>query len=134
MIMAFLTRQFCSAPEEAIALFYDIWDGTKRREPAQPQRLRWQIRGLGAEPTNKLFAKSSRFALLATTISLPGPRFILDGSQICDPCLRGVISLFMIRLNQRQFFPFATFSPVPSFHFHRKCKASRFSTRSILPL
>ena len=39
---------------------------TKRREPAQPQRLRWQIRGLGAEPTNKLFAKSSRFALLAT--------------------------------------------------------------------
>lgn len=54
MIMAFLTRQFCSDPAEAITLFHDIWDGTKRREPAQPQRLRWQIRGLGAEPTNKL--------------------------------------------------------------------------------
>lgn len=40
----------------------------KRREPAQPQRLRWQIRGLGAEPTNKLFANSSRFALLATIL------------------------------------------------------------------
>ena len=48
--MAFLTRQFCSDPAEAITLFHDIWDGTKRREPAQPQRLRWQIRGLGAEP------------------------------------------------------------------------------------
>ena len=46
MIMAFLTRQFCSDPAEAITLFHDIWDGTKRREPAQPQRLRWQIRGL----------------------------------------------------------------------------------------
>ena len=68
MIIAFLTRQFCSAPAEAIALFHDIWDGTKRREPAQPQRMRWQIRGLGAEPTNKLFAKSSRFALLATML------------------------------------------------------------------
>ncbi len=68
MIMAFLTRQFCSDPAEAITLFHDIWDGTKRREPAQPQRLRWQIRGLGAEPTNKLFAKSSRFALLATIL------------------------------------------------------------------
>ena len=61
MIMAFLTRQFCSDPAEAITLFHDIWDGTKRREPAQPQRLRWQIRGLGAEPTNKLFAKSSSY-------------------------------------------------------------------------
>ena len=68
MIIAFLTRQFFSDPAEAITLFHDIWDGTKRREPAQPQRLRWQIRGLGAEPTNKLFAKSSRFALLATIL------------------------------------------------------------------
>ena len=41
---------------------------TKRREPSQPQRLRWRIRGLGAEPTNKLFANSSRFALLATML------------------------------------------------------------------
>ena len=38
----------------------------KRREPAQPQRLRWQNRGLGAEPTNKHFAKLIKFALLAT--------------------------------------------------------------------
>ena len=68
MIITFLTRQLCSAPAEAIALFHDIWDGRKRREPAQPQRMRWQNRGLGAEPTNKLFAKSSRFALLATIL------------------------------------------------------------------
>ena len=66
--MAFLTRQFCSDPAEAITLFHDIWDGTKRREPAQPQRLRWQIRGLGAEPTNKQCAKCKHFALLASTV------------------------------------------------------------------
>ena len=90
--------------------------------------------GFGGGAYQQAFAEVINAALLATTVFSAGQRYIFNGLQICDPCLRGVISLFMIRLNQGQFFPFATFSPVPASRIHRKCKASRFSTRSILPL
>jgi len=68
VITTYHIQQSYSTLAEANALFREVWAGTKRREPAQPQRLRWQIRGLGAEPTNKLFANSSRFALLAASV------------------------------------------------------------------
>ena len=81
MITTYHIQQSYSTLAEANALFREVWAGTKRREPAQPQRLRWQIRGLGAEPTNKLFAKSSRFALLATMLR---GRF----QESMEPCSR----------------------------------------------
>ncbi len=56
MITAFVIISACTRCHE------------KRMEPAQPQRLRWQNRGLGAEPTNKHFAKLIKFALLAALI------------------------------------------------------------------
>ena len=66
--------------------------------------------GFGGGSYQQAFAEVINAALLAATVFQPGQCYILDGSQICDPCLRGVISLFMIRLNQGQRFPYATFS------------------------
>ena len=68
----------------------------------------WQ--GLGGGVYQQAFAEVINSALLAATVFQPGQCYNLDGSQICDPCFRGMTSLFMIRLNQGQRFPCATFS------------------------
>ena len=92
----------------------------------------WQ--GLGGGAYQQAFAEVINSALLATTIFSSGQRYIFNGLQVCDPCYRGIILLLLIHLNQGQCFSCATFSSVPASRIYRKYKASRFSTRSILPL
>ena len=91
-------------------------------------------RGLGGGAYQQAFAEVINSALLATTIFSSGQRYIFNGLQVCDPCYRGIILLLLIHLNQGQCFSCATFSSVPASRIYRKYKASRFSTRSILPL
>ena len=81
-------------------------------------------RGLGAEPTNKLLHGLLTMHCLPRPFSRAGQRSIIDGSQICDLCDRGIILLLLIHLNQGQGFPYATFLPVPASYIHRRCKAN----------
>lgn len=88
----------------------------------------------GRSLPTKLLQKLLTLHCLPTTIFSSGQRYIFNGLQVCDPCYRGIILLLLIHLNQGQCFSCATFSSVPASRIYRKYKASRFSTRSILPL
>ena len=90
--------------------------------------------GFGGGAYQQAFAEVINSALLAATVFLPGQCYTLDKSLFCDPFFRSIIFTHLIRPNQGQCFPCATFSSVPASRIHRKCRASRFSIQSILPL